>query len=342
MNYQVSLFKTEQSFTVEAGETVLAAALRADIALPHDCCMGGCGACRVRLVAGCVSYDDPPFGLTPEEAAAGYALACQALPASDLVIAPEAAGDMLPEACLHAARVCEIRDLSNGVCYLRLEVEGKKEVEYRAGQYMNIHLDNGLTRSFSMASPPNGQVLDFHVRRIPEGKFTDGILPGLAVGDTLRVEAPLGVFRYRARDYRPLVMVATGTGLAPIKAILQGLMEEGDAPPVSLYWGARHEEDLYLAQEIVQWAERLDEFQFIPVLSRPGPDWQGRSGHVQQAIAADFDDLSEHACYLCGSPQMIRDAKSVLIGIGADPEYLYSDSFDFAHQVHPGSDKSEA
>ena len=336
MDYQVRLFETGKSFTVDSGETVLDAALRANITLPHDCRFGGCGACRVRLLEGTVSYEDPPFGLTPEEAAAGYALACQALPGSDLVIAPEAAGDVLPEPLRHTARVCAISRLSDGVTHLRLEVDSQDALQYLPGQYMNVHLDDGSTRSFSMASKPDGRLLDFHVRRISEGKFTDSILPGLTVGDTMRIEAPLGMFRYRPRDYRPMVMVATGTGVAPIRAILQALMEAGDAPPVWLYWGVRSEEDLYLAQEVAQWAGQLDDFRFVPVLSRSGPGWQGRSGHVQAAIAEDFDDLSEHAFYICGSPQMVREAKSVLMGLGASPDHLYADSFDFAHQAHPG------
>jgi CDP-4-dehydro-6-deoxyglucose reductase len=147
------------------------------------------------------------------------------------------------------------------------------------------------------------------------------------------VEIPLGSFRLHAEDYRPVVMAATGTGLAPIKSMLESLMDDADCPPVSLYWGVRTEADLYLAHEIRGWGERLYEFNFVPVLSRPGPDWQGRRGHVQDAVAQDFGDLSEHALYLCGSPAMIADAKQRFLARSASADHVYVDGFTFQHAL---------
>jgi CDP-4-dehydro-6-deoxyglucose reductase, E3 len=198
---------------------------------------------------------------------------------------------------------------------------------------MNVLLEGSGYRSFSMASAPAGNCVDFHVRQIPGGRFTDAGLRCLAEGDRLEVEIPLGSFCYHAEDYRPLIMAATGTGLAPIKSMLESLMEDADCPPVSLYWGVRTEADLYLAREIRAWAERLYEFRFVPVLSRPDASWEGRVGHVQNAVAQDFPDLSEHAVYLCGSPVMVADAKRRFLAMNASQQHVYVDGFTFQSEA---------
>ncbi|PPE67372.1 2Fe-2S iron-sulfur cluster-binding protein [Caldimonas caldifontis] len=328
MSHRVLWLETGQTFEVEPGEAVLTAALRCDVGLPHECQFGGCGSCRVRLVDGRVDYDEPPLGLSEEEAAEGYALMCRARPQGDLVISVPR-----PDACSQPTRmratVAGLRPLAREVLHLELRLPEEAGLVYRPGQYMNVLLDDGRHRSFSMASRPNGARVDFHVRRIPGGRFTDRRLAALREGESLEVEIPLGSFRYHAEDDRPLVMVATGTGLAPIKSMLESLMDSDDCPPVSLYWGMRTEDELYLHDEIQTWAERLYDFHYVPVLSRAGDGWKGRRGHVQQAVLADLGDLSEHAVYLCGSPAMIADAKTAFVARGASLDHLYTDSFVF-------------
>lgn len=335
MKHRVVWLETGQSFDVEPGEAVLAAAQRSQIELPHECQFGGCGTCRVRLVEGRVGYESDdnetgelPMGLNPEEAEAGYALACQARPASDLVISVAP-----PLACssptLLSATVEGVQALTPDVTHLRLRLPADTELVYRPGQYMNVQLGDGRHRSFSMASRPNGGTVDFHVRRIPGGTFTEQQIATLRAGQTLDVEMPHGNFCFHAEDDRPLVMVATGTGLAPIKSMLEALMDDEDCPPVSLYWGMRTEADLYLHDEIQSWADRLYEFQYVPVLSRASDGWTGRRGHVQDAVLADLPDLSEHAIYLCGSPTMIAEAKAAFAARGASVDHLYADSFVF-------------
>ncbi|MDQ0140790.1 2Fe-2S iron-sulfur cluster-binding protein [Cupriavidus necator] len=331
MSYRIQIAETEQVFRVERGETLLQAAQRAGIALRHDCQLGGCGTCRIRLLDGQVRYDEEPFGLAPDEAAAGFALACQAQPLADLVISTARDDEACAEPARHRALVQAVRPLSADVMHVELEVPEAGALDYRPGQYLKLLSADGLARSFSMASVPRDGCIDLHVRRIPGGTFTDGILPRMRAGDAIEVELPLGNFFYRARDYRPLLMVATGTGLAPIKAILESLMEDPDCPPVSLYWGMRQVQDLYLHGEIPAWGERLYDFRYAPVLSRAGADWQGRRGYVHDAALADLGDLSEYAIYLCGSPHMIRDARAAFIAHGASPDHLYADSFTFQH-----------
>lgn len=327
--YRIHVLDSQQSFEVGADESVLDGALRARVNLAHECTFGGCGTCRIKLVEGEVAYEEFPMGLTPEEAAEGYALACQARPCSDLVISGARADEACAEPQRHVARVVLCEPLSADVFHLQLVLPDDMTADYRPGQYLRIHLDDGSTRSFSMASVPDSNRVDLHVRRIPGGRFTDQLIAQLKCDDTLEVELPLGNFFYRSQDYRPLLMVVTGTGLAPVKSILESLMADPDCPPVSLYWGGRQPTDLYLHQQIASWGERLYEFQYIPVLSRAGHDWTGRRGYVQQAVAEDFPDLSEHAIYLCGSPDMIRDAKQLFLDMGASAAHMYTDSFTF-------------
>jgi CDP-4-dehydro-6-deoxyglucose reductase len=329
--HRVILVESGRAFETGPGESLLTAALRQGVALPHECTFGGCGTCRVKLVEGSVDYEEMPLALSAEEAAQGFALACQARARSDLVISAGAVQDDLPPTQRRSATVEALHALTPGIVNLRLAVDCDA-VDYKPGQYMNVILEDGSHRSFSMASLPAGNRVDFHVRQIPGGRFTDQRLRALRAGDRLEVELPLGSFRYHAEDYRPLVMVANGTGLAPIKSILESLMDDPDCPPVSLYWGMRAEPDLYLADEIARWGERLYDFRFVPALSRADANWSGRRGHVQEAVIADLPDLSEHAIYICGSPLMISDAKRGFLAHGASLAHLYSDGFAFHHE----------
>lgn len=332
MAYRVHILETETAFDVEAGETVLQAAERSAVKLPHECTFGGCGTCRIKLESGTVRYDDYPMALTPEEAEQGYALACQAHPMGDLRISVASSRQVFPEARRIPATIHRIDGYCDDVIHLTLALPGDG-LNYVPGQYMNVVLPDGETRSFSMASAPAGNLIDFHVRRIPGGRYTDQWLGQACAGAPVEIEAPLGVFSYHEEDWRPLIMMATGTGIAPIKAILESLLDNEDCPPVTLYWGMRTEADLYIRDEIESWAGRLYEFNFVPVLSRAGPDWQGRRGYVQQAVLEDHDDLSEHAFYLCGAPEMICQAKSLLAERGASLEHVYADSFTFQHAL---------
>jgi CDP-4-dehydro-6-deoxyglucose reductase len=333
MTHRIQFLETAQGFDALPGEPVLDAALRQDLRLPHACRFGSCGTCRVKLVEGTVRYDDFPPGLTPQEAAEGYALACQAKPTSDLVIHSARRLPPCSEPARHMATVTAVHALGDDVLHLGLEIPPEADLLYRPGQYINILLPDGGHRSFSMASRPHPQALDFHIRRIPQGRFTSGHAARLQPGDRLPVELPHGTFCYHAEDFRPLLMVATGTGLAPIKSILESLMDDDDCPPVTLYWGMRTEADLYLHHEVQGWADRLCDFRYVPVLSRAGAGWTGRRGHVQEAVEEDFDDLSEHAIYLCGSPAMVDDAKQVFLARNASIDHLYSDSFTFQPPV---------
>jgi 2-polyprenylphenol hydroxylase and related flavodoxin oxidoreductases len=325
--HRVEVAQTAQSFEVAPGESILAAAMRQGVKLPHECTLGGCGTCRVKIASGAVDYEHFPMALSREEAEGGYALACQARALGDLVI--EVQRVALAEPTRQQALVTGIDALAHDVVHLQLALPDVERFSYRPGQHMNVFLDDGSHRTFSMASIPDGNVVDFHVRRIPGGRFTERLLAALQPGDLLDVEIPLGTFRYHEEDYRALLMVATGTGLSPIKSILESLMDDPDCPPVWLYRGARTEADLYLHDEVVKWGGRLYDFRYVPVLSRADASWGGRRGHVQDAVAQDLADLSEHSIYLCGSPAMISDAKEAFLARGASIDHVYVDGFSF-------------
>jgi CDP-4-dehydro-6-deoxyglucose reductase len=326
MSFRVRLPETGEAFDADDLESLLNSALRAGVKLPCDCRQGACGTCRVRLLEGTVEYDEEPMALSPAEAAAGFALACQARPASDLAI--QIASTALQDPVRQVAVIRRIDPFAANVIHLELDVA---QADYLPGQYMKVHLGDGTTRNFSMASMPRGSAIDFHVRRISGGRFTERMLKVLKPGDRLDVELPLGSFFFRRQDYRPLLMVATGTGLAPIRSILESLLDDPDCPSVNLYWGMRTAADLYLHDEIQSWSSRLNEFRYVPVLSRADGAWTGRRGHVQDAVAEDFADLSAHAIYLCGAPDMIGEASKVFVAKRAGMEHLYADSFHFQY-----------
>jgi CDP-4-dehydro-6-deoxyglucose reductase len=325
--FRITIAGEDRAFEAAPGETVLAAATRAGVRLPHSCTLGNCGSCRVRLAEGAVPYVGLPLALSPEEAAQGFALACQARPSGDLVI--EVPKSEVPEPTRQMALVTDVSPLSESVTRVALVLPELDPFTYLPGQHANLFLPDGTYRSFSMASAPSGNEADFHIRRIPGGRFTDEFLASLQLGDMLEAELPLGAFRFHAEDYRELVFVATGTGIAPLKAMLEALLDDPDCPPVSLYWGMRTEADLYLAETIAGWGERLYEFRYVPVLSRAQVSWTGRRGHVQDAVLEDFASLAEHSIYLCGSPAMIAQAKSAFAARGASAVHLYADGFSF-------------
>ncbi len=334
MAHRITWIEAQCSFDASPDETVLSAAHRAGVVLPSECEFGGCGTCRVTLREGHVQYEEMPLALSQEEADAGFALLCQARARSDLVVSTERVLDA-PAAQRRQAKVLRVEPLSGDVTRLVLTFDDGQPFAFRPGQYLNVLLGDLGVRSFSMASratlADDPALAEFHIRRIDGGHFTHRRLGTLRAGETLDIEAPLGAFGYHADDYRPIVMVATGTGIAPLRSMLSEMLADGDTPPITLYWGARTADALYLHEELEALAATHEDFRYVPVLSRADAGWQGVRGYVQDAVLSDQPDLSEHAIYLCGSPVMIADATRSFVANGASVRYLYADSFTFHH-----------
>lgn len=331
MSYRITWIEAQRSFEAAGDETVLDAAQRAGVRLPSECAFGGCGTCRVKLVAGHVQYAEPPLALSPEEAADGYALMCQAHALADLEISTERVLAAPTPPQRHRATVLRVEALGSDVTRLVIALHDGEQLAFGPGQYLNVLLGEAGARSFSMASRADESQLELQIRRIEGGYFTQDVLSAMRAGDMLDIEGPLGGFGFHEEDYRPIVMVATGTGIAPLRSMLATLLDSADTPPIDLYWGARTRDDLYLHEEFTQLAAHREDFRFVPVLSRAGDDWAGARGYVQDAVLADYPDLSEHALYLCGSPAMIADARRAFVAHGASVRYLYADSFTFQH-----------
>lgn len=335
MSYKVIIQPDEQVFQVEHGERVLEAALKAGHILPYSCRGGTCGACMGKVLSGEVTYEGGrPPALSELEQAENKALFCQAYPASDLVIEARtiaAAGDIaiknLP------CRVISMQKLAADVMRLYLKLPATERLQFLAGQYIDIILRDGRRRSFSLAQPPYvDEHLELHVRLVPNGQFTDYVFNGLKEKAIMRFQGPLGTFFLREDSPRPIIMMAGGTGFAPIKSILEDAFHKEINRPVHFFWGARAQADLYLNEIPEAWAEKYPNFSYTPVLSEPKNDdrWAGRTGWVHAAVIEDYPDLSHHEVYMSGPPPMIEAAKKAFAAHGLADECLFFDSFDFA------------
>jgi CDP-4-dehydro-6-deoxyglucose reductase len=333
---QVTIVPTGESFTADAGESVLAAALRAGLNLPHSCKGGHCASCLARLLAGETSYPTRtlPAGITPAEAADRFVLLCQAQAVTDITIetremrpAPDVEVKSLP------SRIDRMERVADDVMAVFLKLPAVEDLHYRAGQYIDFILSGGRRRSFSLASAPaDGRLLEVHVRRASSSGFTGQLFDTMHAGTLLRVEGPLGQFWFRGDSPRHAVMIGGGTGYAPLRAMLRQLLATGDRRPLTLYWGARTQADLYEHAWLSHVAQTRPAFSYRPVLSDPQPgDEPSRTGLVHEAALADLgDDLSQYDVYASGPPAMVEAIRHSFIERGLPRAQLFFDSFDYA------------
>jgi CDP-4-dehydro-6-deoxyglucose reductase, E3 len=345
MVHKVTLRPSGREFTVEADETVLAAALRAGIGLPYGCKSGTCGTCKSTVLDG--QWEQGPHAasaLNADEQARGRLLVCCSRPHTDLVIeARELTGFGDIPIRKMPCRVAKIERPTEDVAIVTLQLPANERLQFRAGQYLEFILKDGARRSYSMATAPHAdEQIALHIRHTPGGAFTDALFgvkqPVVKERDILRFEGPLGTFFLREDSRKPIVLLASGTGFAPIKAIAEHLFHkrvnvDGPNKPartVALYWGCRSRKDLYLDELPRRWAAEQPNFSYVPVLSEPRPEdgWDGRTGLVHQAVMADLPDLSGHQVYACGVPVMVESARadfSAKCGLPADE--FFADAF---------------
>ncbi len=336
MSQLVYLAGSTQPFLVEDGETVLQAGLRHGLPLPFGCQSGSCASCRVRLLSGEVSYPFPPPALSEQEIAAGYILMCLAKPASELTLdlhQPPQIESLRPRQL--PCRVQSRTWLSHDVLGLTLKLPKGNDFRYLPGQYLDFLLEDGRRRSFSIASAPNGDTLSLHIRVTPGGRFAHWAAHEMPDKAILRFEAPLGAFYLRDDSTRPILMMAGGTGIAPLQAMLEELLRRPLLRPTHLCWGVRGQRDLYLDERLRDWASSHAHFSYTPVLSEPGADWQGARGLVHEAVLAQHPSLAEYAAYLSGPPVMVRAGKDAFLNAGLNADHLYYDAFDYAFETWP-------
>lgn len=336
MTYKVTLKGSGHSFECGPAQNVLAAGLEAGFMLPYNCRSGFCRTCKSKIVTGTISYADRPMThyLSAEDHAEGYALLCQANPRSDLMVdADEIVGleNIAPRKT--PCRIIAMERMAPDVMLVRLRLPLNENIRYFPGQHLIFDLGDGSKREYSMAGVcrPEGMTeLELHIRHVPGGAFTDRLFNEMAVRELMRIEVPLGTFFLRPEGSSHVTMLATGTGFAPIKAMVEHAIATGEIArrACTLYWGGREEADLYLSALARRWAEEHPTFTFVPVLSRPNDQWRGRVGYVQDRMIEDHPDLSGHDVYACGSPAMITAAAQRFEALGGQaPANFYADEF---------------
>ena len=332
MSYSVTLSPSGKKFQVEPDEGILAAGLEAGINMPYGCRMGTCRSCRGKVVSGEVDLGDAhPTYLPMEQRAEGYALLCQAKPLSDVVIEVEELPP-LPEPQISPAMVKEMSKVASDVMIVRFRLPLHLNMRFEAGQYVDFMLADGVRRSYSIANPPKPEGvidLEFHIRHLPGGQFTDRVFNGMKTREKIQFEGPLGTFFLRDSD-KPAIFLASGTGYAPIRSILQKVLARGTDRKMVLYWGARCLDDIYLYDEAKALADEHPNLTFVPVLSEPRPEdnWTGRTGFVHRSVIEDHPDMSGWQVYACGTPLMVEAARRDFSAECKLPDdEFYADSF---------------
>ncbi len=314
---------------VEAGDTILASMIRAGVPFPFSCQAGNCGTCKCELLSGDVlELEYSEHALSAQERAKNIILACRAQLWDDTVIRRLDAEELV----MHPSRVMRCRlaaleELTHDIRGLRLEIESGGPFTFSAGQYAQLEFAAGLSRHYSLAGTPSEHALTFHIRHMPGGKTSSYVATRLKVGDTLKVSGPLGVAYLREAHAGPVLLVAGGSGLAPIQSILCSLLARAHAAPVTLYFGVRSERDLYHEELLQELAARHPNFRFHVVLSEQKGERGRRYGLVHEALAADLSGSDGLMAYLAGPPVMVEAATAVLQAKGAQPRQIHADAF---------------
>ncbi|MEX3606679.1 MAG: CDP-6-deoxy-delta-3,4-glucoseen reductase [Burkholderia sp.] len=336
MAFNVILKQSGRQFQVEADETVLAAALRQNVHLPYGCKNGACGSCKGQICQGQVEQrPHAASALSNDERTCGLVLLCCTTAQCDLEIdVREIAGVDGVQVKKLPCRVNVIERRADDVIVLKLQLPANERLQYLAGQYIEFILKDGSRRSYSMATAPHEEgPVELHIRYLPGGKFTDHVFNTMKEREILRFEGPLGTFFLREDSEKPIVLLASGTGFSPIKAIVEHARHRGFTRPMRLYWGAHRKKDLYLFELAEQWAREIPNFKFVPVLSELGTDdaWTGRTGFVHRAVVEDLPDLSDFQVYACGAPVMVKSAQRDFTAHHQLPaEEFYADPFTSA------------
>ncbi len=337
MSYQVTIQPSGHTIEVEKEEPILDAALRKGVSFPYGCRSGVCGTCLGQVLEGKVSYPDGlPIGLSEEDHEEGSALFCQAVAESDLLIEVaeiEAIGEI--EVKTLPVKVASLRKLSPDVMEVLLKLPETERLQFLAGQYIDILLSMGKKRAFSLANAPfNDEYLELHIRHVEGGMFTGQVFNELKEKSLLRIEGPHGSFFLRDTD-RPKILMGGGTGFAPLKGMIEQLIQESNQAPVYLYWGVRSKVDLYHQGLAEKWAFQHENIHFIPVLSEPEKEdnWQGATGFVHNAVTKDFPDMSGFDVYMSGPPVMVEAGVAAFKDAGLNADHMYSDSFEYGEDT---------
>lgn len=334
--FQITVEPSGRQFSASGQETILAAAIHAGVGLPYGCKDGACGSCKCKKLSGEVTHEAySENALSEAELAAGLILTCRATATSDVVLeSRQVTGANAFPIKKMPVRVNALEKLSHDVMRVQLQLPAHTAFQFHAGQYLEFILRDGSRRAYSMATPPhvaeNTPAIELHIRHMPGGKFTDHVFGAMKEKEILRAEGPFGSFFLREDSDKPMVFLASGTGFAPIKALLEHMQHKGMTRPVSLYWGGRRPEDLYMDVWLKELSTSMPNLSYVPVVSdaQPEDNWSGRTGYVHQAVLDDFADLSGHEVYACGAPVVVDAARSSYTSQrGLPEECFFADAF---------------
>ena len=342
--FKITVQPSGRSFEASEGEAILAAGIRQGIGLPYGCKDGACGSCKCKMLEGRVAHGPHQSkALSAEEEAAGLVLTCCGVPLTDVVLESRQVTDESAFPIKRMpARVASLAKVSHDVMVVRLQLPANDAMRYHAGQYVEFLLRDGARRSYSMANaphtaggqpgavPPVGPSVELHIRHMPGGKFTDHVFGAMKEKEILRIEGPYGSFFLREDSDKPIVLLASGTGFAPIKAVIEQLQFKASTRPATLYWGGRRPADLYMDAWLREKLAEMPSLRYVPVVSNalPEDNWTGRTGFVHRAVLEDMPDLSGHQVYACGAPIVVDSARADNSAeAGLPPEEFFADAF---------------
>ncbi len=336
MSFNVTVQPSGRKFTANAGEALLAAAIRQGVGLPYGCKDGACGSCKCKMVEGRVTHGaHQAKALSAEEEVNGFILTCCGVAHSDIVLeARQVTDESAFPVRKMPSRVAGMARMSHDVMVIRLQLPASDVLKYHAGQYVEFLLAGGDRRSYSMANAPHTQAIapgiELHIRHMPGGKFTEHVFGAMKEKEILRIEGPYGSFFLREDSAKPIILLASGTGFAPLKAIIEHMLHKNITRPAVLYWGGRRPPDLYMHDWVLARVAEIPSLRYVPVVSDalPEDDWTGRTGFVHRAVLQDFSDLSGHQVYACGAPIMVESAREDYSALARlPPEEFFADAF---------------
>jgi CDP-4-dehydro-6-deoxyglucose reductase len=339
MSFNITVQPSGRTFSAQSDETLLAAGLRQGIGMPYGCKDGACGSCKCKKISGEVTHGNhQEKALSATEEANGFVLTCCATAHSDVVLESR---QVTEEGAFPIkkmpVRVLSLEKKSDDVMVVKLQLPANDVMQFHAGQYVDFLLRDGDRRSYSMANAPHTLVagspaIELHIRHMPGGKFTDHVFGAMKEKEIQRIEGPQGSFYLREDSNKPIVLLASGTGFAPIKAMLEHMQHKGITRPTRLYWGGRRPSDLYLHDWVQAQLAATPHVTYIPVVSDalPQDSWTGRTGFVHLAVLQDTPNLSGYEVYACGAPIVVDSARTDFTQAGLSNDDFYADAFTSA------------
>ena len=337
MSFQITVEPSGRTFSADSSETLLAAGIRQGIGLAYGCKDGACGSCKCKKISGTVVHrEHQAKALSADEEAQGLILTCCSTAHSDLVLesrqVTEAGSFPIKKM---PVRVVSLEKKSHDVMSIIMQLPATDVMQFHAGQYVEFLLRDGSRRSYSMGNAPHtldpaAPKVELHIRHMPGGKFTDVVFSTMKEKDILRIEGPYGSFYLREDSQAPMILLASGTGFAPIKALIEHMQNKGITRPATLYWGGRRPSDLYMNDWVEEHVKAMPNLTYVPVVSDALAEdaWLGRTGFVHQAVLQDYPDLSGFQVYACGAPIVVDSARSDYLGkAGLPEEAFFADSF---------------